>query len=233
MGKLMKLEWKKNRGAKYIGKAAAMTAIIFLLVTAMSGELGSQETIEVYGKSMQDATIQLFANMCFMLLTSVMLSNFIVAAYRDKTMALMFSYPIKRRKILCSKMLAVWGFNFMALVICKLFCNAGFWLANTLTHGEFFGSFGPEMFMDASFYADTLINSAAMVSITYVVLPVGLKVKSSKATIVAAFIVIMLTQGNIGSYTLFNNMLFYAALLVCAAVSVFLCVYRVETEDVG
>ena len=96
-----------------------------------------------------------------------------------------------------------------------------------------FGDFGMEIFTDAAFYANTLLNSAAMVGIAYVVLPIGLKLKSSKATLVAAFIVIMLTQGNIGSYTLFNNLLLYAALLICAAVCVFLCIFRVETEDVG
>ena len=126
MGKLMSLEWKKNRGARYIAKAAGTTAIIFLLIVSMSGELGSQETWETYGKSMVDVTVELFANMSFMLLTSVMLSTFIVGAYRDKMMDLMFSYPIKRQKILLSKILVVWVFNFIALVLCKLFCYGGF-----------------------------------------------------------------------------------------------------------
>ena len=36
-----------------------------------------------------------------------MLSSFIVSAYKNKTMILRFSYPIKRQKILASQMLAV------------------------------------------------------------------------------------------------------------------------------
>lgn len=35
-------------------------------------------------------------------------------------MNLMFSYPIKRQKILASQMLAVWSFNFVALILTKL-----------------------------------------------------------------------------------------------------------------
>ena len=49
-----------------------------------------------------------------------MLASYIVGAYKNKTMNLMFSYPIKRQKILLSKMLAVWIFNYAALILTKL-----------------------------------------------------------------------------------------------------------------
>ena len=39
MWKLMKLEWKKNNMKKYVGKAAVVTVIIFLMIFATSGEL--------------------------------------------------------------------------------------------------------------------------------------------------------------------------------------------------
>ena len=38
MWKLMKLEWKKNNMKKYVGKAAVVTVIIFLMIFATSGE---------------------------------------------------------------------------------------------------------------------------------------------------------------------------------------------------
>ena len=56
--------------------------------------------------------------------------------------------------------------------------------------------------------------------------------KSSKASIVAACIVMLLTQGNIGSYTLIYNIPFYMGMVALSAVSVFLCVHGVETRDV-
>lgn len=42
----------------------------------------------------------LFTHMTFIVLTGVMLSSFIVGIYEKKTIHLMFSYPISRRKIL-------------------------------------------------------------------------------------------------------------------------------------
>ena len=71
-----------------------------------------------------------------------------------------------------------------------------------------------------------------MISISYVVLLAGIKMKSTKAAMVSAFVVILLTQGNIGSYTLVNNIPFYAALMALAAAAVFLCIYKIEEKDV-
>ena len=75
------------------------------------------------------------------------------------------------------------------------------------------------------------LGSAAMVSISYIALPVGLLMKSSKAAIVMAVVITFLTQGNIGSATLANNMAFYGVLLVIAAWAVFLSLHRVEVRD--
>ena len=49
-----------------------------------------------------------------------MLVSFVVGEYENKLIGLMFSYPIKRKKILLSKVLAVCIFNFAALLLSKL-----------------------------------------------------------------------------------------------------------------
>ena len=69
-----------------------------------------------------------------------------------------------------------------------------------------------EIFGQVAFWLELAMDSAAMVSISYVVLFVGMRAKSSKAAILTSFLVIVLTQGNIGSYTLINNVPFYLAL---------------------
>ena len=51
---------------KYVGKAAVVTVIIFLMIFATSGELNEVETVEIYGKSMIGAGVDMFANMAFM-----------------------------------------------------------------------------------------------------------------------------------------------------------------------
>lgn len=117
MIKLIKLEWKKNQIGKYIRNAVILTALLCLFIFAMDflgiandPETGVPDTAP--GMNNISSTIELFSSMAFLVFTGVMLSSFIVSAYKNKTMNLMFSYPVKRQKILVSQMLAVWIFNF-------------------------------------------------------------------------------------------------------------------------
>lgn len=221
---LIKLEWKKNKTGKYIRNAAIMTAILLALIVGMAGELAADISMEANGRSAINASVDLFVNMCYIVFTGVMLASFVVGAYEKRTINLMFSYPISRRKILLSKIFAVWIFNFAAMVVSKVITYAVLLIVKVPADTIQFSSL--------SFWMDILIGSAAMVSITYIALLIGMKMKSSKATIIASVIIVCLTQGNIGTYTLKGNVSFYAVLLALSAVCVFLTIYNAETKDV-
>ncbi len=228
MWKLIRLEWKKNNIIKYMWKALIMTFILGIFILAAAGELENGEKVLTYGSSMLKSSVELFTNICFILLTSVMLASFIVSAYQNKTMNLMFSYPINRKKILASQMLAVWIFNVTALVLAKVLLYSVLVMSKKYMHITAAGiELGSGMF-----YVEILIGSAVMVSISFIALLVGLWAKSSKAAIVAGVIIVCVTQGNIGAYTLLDNMPFHAALLMISAAAVFLTLYKVETKDV-
>ena len=124
MLKLMKLEWKKNNIGKYICTAVILTALLCLFTFALAF-LGIADdpdgTLDAApGLDTVSSPIELFTGMAFLIFTSVMLASFIVSAYKNKTMNLMFTYPVKRRKILVFQMMAVWSFNFAALTLSKL-----------------------------------------------------------------------------------------------------------------
>ncbi|MDE7416286.1 MAG: ABC transporter permease [Lachnospiraceae bacterium] len=227
MMKLIRLEWKKNNILKYIRNAVITTAILMLFIVPMAKELEASETVLLYGKSMLGAATELFVHMAYIVFTGVMLAAFIVGAYEKKTMNLMFSYPIKRKKILLSKMAAVWIFSFIAMVASKLLIYFALILTQSFTNISASGI----SFTELSFWLNILLSSAAMVSISYIALPIGLKMKSSKATIVSSVIIVCLTQGNIGSATLVNNISFLVILFAAAIVSVYLSIYNVETKD--
>lgn len=71
-----------------------------------------------------------------------------------------------------------------------------------------------------------------MVSISFIALLIGLRRKSSKATIIGGVVIACLTQGNVGAYTLTDNILFKVTLLIAASIAVFLSLYKLETRDV-
>ena len=101
--------------------------------------------------------------MAFLIFTSVMLASFIVSAYKNKIMNLMFTYPVKRQKILASQMMAV---------------------------------------------------------------------KSSKAAIITSFLLIFLTQANVGDFTMADNAVFPLVLTAVSFGFAVLSICNVENKDV-
>ncbi|MBD5514443.1 MAG: ABC transporter permease [Lachnospiraceae bacterium] len=233
MLKLIKLEWKKNNIGKYVRNAVILAAVLCLFMFALAylgiandPDTGIPDTAP--GNNAISSPIELFTSISFLVFTSVMLSSFIVSAYKNKTMNLMFSYPIKRQKILISQMLAVWIFNFAALVLTKLLLYGCILLGSRFMVSSFPLDFD---MASAGFYIQLLVKSVVIVTMSFIALFVGMAMQSSKATIISSFLLIILTQANIGDLTMANNAVFPVILTGISLVFAFLSVRGAETKD--
>lgn len=233
MLKLIKLEWKKNHIGRYIRNAVILAGCLSLFIFALAylGIANDPDTgvpDAAPGNDIISAPIELFTSMSFLIFTSVMLASFIVSAYKDKTMNLMFSYPIKRQKILASQMLAVWIFNFIALVLTKLLIYGC-----VLAGSQFMVSSFPLDFnmVRVSFYIQLILKSIVIVTMSFIALFIGMAMKSSKVTIISSFLLIFLTQANVGDFTMKDNVIFPVILTVISLLFAVLSVYHAETRD--
>ncbi|WLD29392.1 MULTISPECIES: ABC transporter permease [unclassified Clostridioides] len=224
---------EKNHIEKYIKNVFILAIILCLFVFALAF-LGIANDPEsgildaAPGNDIISAPIELFTSMAFLIFTSVMLSSFIVSAYKNKTMNLMFSYPIKRKKILLSQILAVWIFNFVALILTRLLIYGCILLGSQFMTSSFLIDFN----MGSSlFYVQLILKSIVLVSMSFIALFIGIISKSSKATIITSFLLIFLTQASVGDFTLANNMLFPVILTVISLVFAFLSIHNAETKD--
>lgn len=232
MLKLIRLEWKKNNIGKYILGAVIAAAVLGLFVFALAfwGIANDPDgTLDAApGTDVISAPIELFTSMAFLIFTSVMLASFIVSAYKNKTMNLMFSYPIKRQKILASQMMAVWIFNFAALTLTKLAIYAAVFMGSQFMPS----SFGIDFSIGSlSFYIQLILKSVAVVSMSFIALFVGIAMKSSKAVIVTSFLLIFFTQANVGDYTMSDSVIFPVVLTVVSFVFAALSLCRAESRD--
>lgn len=233
MLKLIKLEWKKNNIGKYIRNAVILAIILctFLFALAYLGIANDPDTgvpDVALGNEMISSSIELFTGMSFLVFTGVMLASFIVTAYKNKTMNLMFSYPIRRQKILVSQMLAVWIFNFITLILTKLLVYGCVLVGSLFMKSAFLLDFN---MASASFYVQLILKSIVIVSMSFIALFIGLAMKSSKATIISSFLLIFLTQANIGDFTLKDNLAFPVILTGISVVFAVLSVCHAETKD--
>ena len=224
MGKLIELEWRKNRIGNWVRWAALLGAALGLLIFAMAflgiandPETGVPDAAPGHGGI--SSPIELLTSMCFLVFTGVMLSVFIVGAYQNGTMSLVFSYPVRRQKLLAAQMLAVWIFCFGALAAAKLL------LYGCVLAGRFSPSAFPLDFdmTRGAFYGQLLLRSAVTVTEGFIALFAGLALHSARAAIVTSFLLVLLTQGNIGSFTMADSAVFPAVLtgisLLCALLS--------------
>lgn len=233
MLKLIKLEYQKNRIGKYARNAVILAAILclFLFALAFFGIANDPDTgvpDAALGKGTISAPVELFTGMSFLVFTGVMLSSFIVSAYKNKTMALMFSYPIRRQKILIAQMVSVWIFCFTALLLTKLLIYS-----LILAGSQFMTSAFPIDYdmTSTGFWVQLLARSVSIVTMSFIALYVGLAMRSSKATIISSFLLILLTQANIGDLTMADNAVFPVILTILSLVFAALSVSGAEKKD--
>lgn len=232
MFKLIKLEWKKNNIGKYIRNAVILAILLCVFIFALAflgianepdGTLDAAE-----GMNTISSSIELFTSISFLIFTSVMLSSFIVSTYKNKIINLMFSYPIKRQKILASQMIAVWLFNFITLVLTKLLIYICIFIGSKSIPSSFIIDFNMG---SLAFYIQLLIKSSVIVSMSFIALFIGLAMKSSKATIISSFLLIFFTQSNIGDFSMANNAVFPIILTIISFVFAGLSICNIETKD--
>jgi ABC-type transport system involved in multi-copper enzyme maturation permease subunit len=105
MWQLIKLEWGKNKISKYILGAFIVIFLLGLFMFAqcylgIANDSSTGVPDSAPGMETMAPQIELFTNLSFLVFTAVMMSSFIITPYKNKTMNLMFSYPIKREKIM-------------------------------------------------------------------------------------------------------------------------------------
>lgn len=226
-------QMNQNNIGKYIRNAVILTALLCLFTFALAfwGIADDPDgTLDAApGMDTISSPIELFTGMAFLIFTCVMLASFIVSAYKNKTMNLMFTYPVKRQKILASQMAAVWIFNFVALVLSKFVIYLCIFIGSKYMRSSFVIDFD---IGSLSFYIQLFLKSFVIVSMSFIALFVGMALKSSKAAIITSFLLIFLTQANVGDFTMADNAVFPFVLTAVSFGFAVLSIHNVENKDI-
>ncbi|GIP52684.1 ABC transporter permease [Paenibacillus vini] len=170
------------------------------------------------------------ASFIFIIFASVLLSQFIINEYKNKTVTVLFMYPLSRKKLLTAKMSIVVLFTFVFSLLSRVVIFTGFYIFNQ------FAQIVDEELTNSMLvnYGAGFLSGAVMTScISLVPLYFGMRKYSASATIVSA--VILMAVLNIGSGTEFTlNSIVYipAALAVTGVLVALLTLRNVEGKDV-
>ena len=129
---LIKLEIKRIRLKGYITAGLLITFAVLGLVYLFAAipHLDASDTdVQIFITYNGIATLSLVvATACFSILSSAMYNRFIVEEYASKKVFLLFSYPVKRSRVLLAKVITVFLFTFVYICFHAVwrsdyFCN--------------------------------------------------------------------------------------------------------------
>ncbi|PGO33457.1 hypothetical protein CN984_03770 [Bacillus cereus] len=229
MLRLMKLELKKSKLGWYVrGAIIANIAILALMIfTSIVAQVEGDP--EIRDPQMMLLTASTLVRATFIIFGSVLIARLIIGEYKNKTILLMFSYPINRKKMMISKLAITATLTFITVI-----------LSNILVVGVFFGIDSYFSILPNSFTIDQLkqegINlvplAIATAGISLIPLYFGMRKRSVPATIVSSLIVVSIAINNT---PMFSTATFLPLQLALAAIGVAIAYYgikNIEKEDI-
>ncbi|MGY2610109.1 ABC transporter permease [Bacillus pretiosus] len=226
---LMKLELKKFKLGWYVrGAIIANIAILALMIfTSIVAQVEGDP--EIRDPQMMLLTASTLVRATFIIFGSVLIARLIIGEYKNKTILLMFSYPINRKKMMISKLVITATLTFITVI-----------LSNILVVGVFFGIDSYFSILPNSFTIDQLkqegINlvplAIATAGISLIPLYFGMRKRSVPTTIVSSLIVVSIAINNT---PMFSTATFLPLQLVLAAIGVAIVYYgikNIEKEDI-
>jgi len=226
---LMKLELKKFKLGWYVKRAIIANIVILALMIFVSiiaqvegdAEIRNPETILLMASTIVRATFIVFG--------SVLIARLIIGEYKNKTILLMFSYPINRKKMMTSKLAIAAIVTFITVIV-----------SNILVVGVFFGIDSYFSILPNSFTVDQLMQEGiklvplaiATAGMSLIPLYFGMRKRSVPTTIVSSLIVVTIAMNGNPE---FSTATFLPLQLALAAIGVVIAYYgikNIEKEDI-
>jgi ABC-type transport system involved in multi-copper enzyme maturation permease subunit len=226
----MKLEIMKFKINGYLRGVIVANLIIlgFLFIIAF----GPKYEMEIPLSNYNDIFLMTgsFVRVTFSIFAAVLISRIIIGEYKNKTINIMFMYPINRKKIMLSKFMIVIIFAFTTMVISNLFLDFSLFILNI------FANFIQDPLTQDIIVKNLIsivVSSAAFAFISLIPVFVGMRKKSGSATIVTSIILVSLLNSGSNGNTLGTTVLIPLILAGIGALAAYLSIKDVEKVDVN
>lgn len=176
--------------------------------------------------------IDTFVRATFIVFAGVLLSKLVISEYRNKTMNIMFTYPIQRHKIIAAKLIIVFVFTFVMIMFSDLLMGSLLLIANH------FYSFIPGSLTNREILGFMLkygLSSLSAASMALIPLFFGMRKHSVTTTIVSSILLVLIVcSGFNGSEYSIHSLIIIP--LTLGAIGIWIAsmsMIRLETKDVN
>lgn len=240
MLELIKLEIEKHNLKRYIVAAVISNLIISLFLFMMIATEGDSSIPEELGEGLSYSALvpnlsagfdllDSLVKTVFVVFASVLIARLIIDEYRNKTISVMFMYPISRKKLIWMKLMIVMVFTIGAIFLSDVFQAVFLFLLNKIMH------FTPDTLtpLQASQAAIKFATGAVAFSgVGLIPMYFGMKKKSVPATIISAVLIVTVLCSNNGDLSLSSIIYIPIALTLLGIVIAYLSFRNIEVDDV-
>ncbi|GIN87112.1 ABC transporter permease [Heyndrickxia sporothermodurans] len=227
---LIKLELKKNK-IGWFAKGGILANIIILGLLCMISVVEKSEGTELVKDVTGIFTISgASVRGTFIVFAAVLISKMIISEFKNRTILIMFSYPINRKKVLSAKLIIIVFITFIAMTISHIVVSIGFIGLNQIFH------FTSAVSLTSSELLAEIIKiimfSLATAVAALVPLYFGMRKYSVPATIISSLLIVMVTCQSAGpNFSLANIIYIPLALAVIALGIVAFAIRNIERID--
>lgn len=228
MIKLINLEIKKFKLMKY-WKGVLGANLGFIIFIGMVYFLNKvEEEIPFDNFEMASTIISAVVSATFIIFASVILAKLVIDEYKNKSIDLMFTYPISRKKIMSAKLIIVMVFTFMTVLFSTLFLNGLVYIME-VTFDILPGDISIQELINSVWKSFFIAFAAAGLSL--IPLLIGMLRKSSSATIVSSIFLVTLTSSVSNNFTFSSVMTVSISLAWLGIIIGWLSIRNVEKTD--
>lgn len=226
---LIRLELKKSKLGWYLKGAVIANLLIIALVSLLPY---AEETNSKVFLDMEEAmmAVGIFVRATFIIFASVLIAKLIIDEYKNKTITVLFTYPVKRTKLMLAKIVIISAVTFLAIVISNIIDVCGFLIVNHFAE-----------YVEASITADfiveelTRITVYALASAGMGLIPIyfGMRKKSVPATIISSLLVVAIFNSNNQGFNLSSIIAIPLAAAAIGFIIALLSIRRIDSADIA
>ena len=228
---LIKLELKKGRLSSYFwgpiityGAIAGFMLLLYFTEgnnTAEPAFLNLTEMLQI---------IDIFVRGTFIIYASTLLSKLVISEFRDNTMALLFTYPVSRQKLIFAKLSMVFLWTFANVIIANLVVGIVLVPVNA-----YFGYVSDPLTSQLLYQHGTYVLMQAFGAAGISLLPLyfGMRKKSAPATIVSSFLIGAIVCSNNMGFSLSSIIAIPLTLAVLGILISYMSFRNIDQTDVA
>lgn len=227
MLKLIQLELRKYKITGYVIGALIAMACIFGLICLISFDPTESQELASYEKLF--SVIDLLTRGTFIVFGAVLLARFIIEEYRTKSISVLFTYPISRKKLMIAKLIVVFSFTFLSIVLAELVVGL---LMLAVNHSREFIHEKLTMDIVGRQALAILMNALAASFMSLIPLFFGMRKYSTSATVVASILIVFVVCGSTNDFSLNSIVAVPITLSWIGAIIAYASFRNIERKDI-